>query len=254
MQRELVIAWTCGALAVGVAGAAVGSRSLRSWLDWLPLVLVLSAYDLTRGAADSLGIGVHVHTMLDFDRFLVFGSTPTEWIQARLERSVRGPLVERRVHADLHVVLHRSLRGRGCPVGARDRLAFLRFRLGASWPSRSPAWPRTSPSRPPRRGWRPRTGLLHRRPADHLGGMGRARRRHRRPLHTRARSTPTRGRDPLAPRRVHGAGGDVPLVSRPTAVAGAPGALSAGHGPDADRDRRALLLGRAARLALRRRR
>ncbi|HET8565531.1 MAG TPA: phosphatase PAP2 family protein [Solirubrobacterales bacterium] len=52
-------------------------------LDWLPIVAVLWAYDLSRGAADSLGIGVHYHPMIDFDRFL-FGEAPAvrlqEWL------------------------------------------------------------------------------------------------------------------------------------------------------------------------------
>jgi hypothetical protein len=80
VQRELVIAWTCGPLAV----AAIGwhpREVLRLFLDWLPIVLVLGAYDFTRGAADTFGIGVHAHPMVDFDRFLFFGETPTEWLQ-----------------------------------------------------------------------------------------------------------------------------------------------------------------------------
>ncbi len=32
---------------------------LRLIVDWLPMVIVLAAYDFTRGAADKLGIGVH---------------------------------------------------------------------------------------------------------------------------------------------------------------------------------------------------
>ena len=47
-------------------------------------MVVLAAYDFTRGAADSLGIGVHATTMIDFDRFVFFGETPTEWLQAQL--------------------------------------------------------------------------------------------------------------------------------------------------------------------------
>lgn len=83
VQRELVILWTCGALAC----ASIG-RPLREILqllrDWLPIVAVLWVYDLTRGAADSLGIGVHVHPMIDFDRFVFGGQVPTEWLQAHL--------------------------------------------------------------------------------------------------------------------------------------------------------------------------
>jgi hypothetical protein len=83
VQRELVIAWTCGALACNSIGRHP-REILQIVLDWLPIVAVLWAYDLTRGAADSLGIGVNVTPMIDFDRSLFFGETPTEWLQARL--------------------------------------------------------------------------------------------------------------------------------------------------------------------------
>ncbi|HEY7256160.1 MAG TPA: phosphatase PAP2 family protein [Solirubrobacterales bacterium] len=85
VQRELVIAWVCGAL-VCVSIGRDPRLIPQLVLDWLPIVAVLLAYDFTRGAADSLGIGVHVHPMIDFDRFLFFGQTPTEWLQARLHR------------------------------------------------------------------------------------------------------------------------------------------------------------------------
>ena len=48
------------------------------------MVLVLAAYDITRGVADKLGIGVHVHPMIDFDKAVFFGQTPTEWLQHHL--------------------------------------------------------------------------------------------------------------------------------------------------------------------------
>jgi len=83
VQRELVIAWTCGALAI----ASIGRHPreiLRLALDWLPIVAVLAAYDFTRGAADSFGIGVHETPMIEFDRFVFFGETPTEWLQSHL--------------------------------------------------------------------------------------------------------------------------------------------------------------------------
>ena len=85
VQRELVIAWTCGALAC----VSIGRPPREIWqllLDWLPLVAILAAYDLTRGAADSMGIGVHFWPMIDFDRFVFFGETPTEWLQGHLYR------------------------------------------------------------------------------------------------------------------------------------------------------------------------
>jgi membrane-associated phospholipid phosphatase len=83
VQRELVVAWVCGAL-VCVSLGRHPRQILRLVLDWAPILIVLAAYDLTRGAADSLGIGVHVHPMIDFDKAVFFGETPTEWIQARL--------------------------------------------------------------------------------------------------------------------------------------------------------------------------
>jgi membrane-associated phospholipid phosphatase len=83
VQRELVILWTCGALACVSIGRPP-REILQLVLDWLPIVAVLWAYDLTRGAADSWGIGVHVHTMIDFDGFVFGGETPTEWLQERL--------------------------------------------------------------------------------------------------------------------------------------------------------------------------
>ncbi|HET7119909.1 MAG TPA: phosphatase PAP2 family protein [Solirubrobacterales bacterium] len=83
VQRELVILWTCGALAVASLGRPP-REVLRLLLDWLPIVAVLAVYDLTRGAADSFGIGIHYHPMLDFDRFVFGGEAPTEWLQAHL--------------------------------------------------------------------------------------------------------------------------------------------------------------------------
>jgi hypothetical protein len=86
VQRLLVIAWTCGALACASIGRPP-REILRLVLDWLPLVLILMAYDYTRGIADSLGIGAHFTTMLDFDRFLFDGITPTEWLQAHIDQA-----------------------------------------------------------------------------------------------------------------------------------------------------------------------
>lgn len=83
VQRELVIAWTVGALACVSLGRPP-RQVLRLLVDWLPIVAILLVYDFTRGAADSLGIGVHSRPMIDFDAFLFLGQTPTEWLQARI--------------------------------------------------------------------------------------------------------------------------------------------------------------------------
>lgn len=83
VQRELVIAWVCGALAVVSLGRPP-RQLLQLVVDWLPIVLVLVAYDFTRGAADTFGIPVHHTEMIDFDKAVFFGQTPTEWLQAQL--------------------------------------------------------------------------------------------------------------------------------------------------------------------------
>jgi membrane-associated phospholipid phosphatase len=125
VQRELVIAWTCGALACASLGRPP-REILQLFRDWLPIVVVLGAYDLTRGAADSLGIGVHAHPMIDFDRFLFFGTTPTEWLQARLYEPgvVRWWDVAFTLVYTSYFIVPFAVAGF---LWARDRLAFLRF-------------------------------------------------------------------------------------------------------------------------------
>lgn len=82
-QRELVILWTC--LAVACASIGRPPRDIvQLVLDWLPIIAVFWAYDLTRGAADSFGIAVNVNPMIDFDRAVFLGEVPTEWLQDRL--------------------------------------------------------------------------------------------------------------------------------------------------------------------------
>jgi hypothetical protein len=83
VQRDLVIIWVCGALACACIGRHP-REMLQLIIDWAPMVIVLGAYDITRGAADKLGIGVHVHPMIDFDKAVFFGQTPTEWLQHHL--------------------------------------------------------------------------------------------------------------------------------------------------------------------------
>jgi membrane-associated phospholipid phosphatase len=125
VQRELVIAWTCGALACASIGRPP-RRILQLVVDWLPIALVLAAYDFSRGAADSLGIGVHAHPMIDFDRTLFFGDTPTEWLQARLYEPgvVHWWDIAFTLVYTSYFIVPFALAG---ALWARDRLAFLRF-------------------------------------------------------------------------------------------------------------------------------
>jgi hypothetical protein len=124
-QRELVIAWTCGALACASLGRHP-AQILQLLRDWLPIVAVLALYDLTRGAADSLGIGVHAHPMIDFDRFVFLGDTPTEWLQAHLNAPevINGWDVAFTLVYTSYFIVPFAVAG---VLWARDRLAFLRY-------------------------------------------------------------------------------------------------------------------------------
>ena len=125
VQRELVVAWVCGGLACASLGRP-WHEMLRLARDWLPTVILLSAYDFTRGAADSLGVGVHVHTMIDFDRLLFFGTTPTQWLQAH----VNDPRVVNWIDVAFTLIYTSYFIVPFIVAGflwARDRLEFLRL-------------------------------------------------------------------------------------------------------------------------------
>ncbi len=84
LDREQIIVW----LAAGLVGFSVGSPRGGPWRvlrDWLPVVLVLILYDLTRGAAeDLLGITAHVRPQLVVDQWLGLGEIPTLRLQTWL--------------------------------------------------------------------------------------------------------------------------------------------------------------------------
>jgi membrane-associated phospholipid phosphatase len=124
-QRELVVLWTCGALACASIGRPPG-RILQLLADWLPIVVVLAAYDLTRGAADSFGIGVHSHPMIDFDQFVFLGDTPTQWLQAHINEPgvIDGWDVAFTLVYISYFIAPFALAG---ALWIRDRPAFLRF-------------------------------------------------------------------------------------------------------------------------------
>jgi membrane-associated phospholipid phosphatase len=124
-QRELVILWTCGALACWSIGRPP-REILQLVVDWLPIVAVLWAYDLTRGAADSWGIPIHYQVMVDFDSFVFFGETPTEWLQRHLYNpyAVSWWDVAFTLIYISYFIVPFALAGW---LWARDRLAFHRF-------------------------------------------------------------------------------------------------------------------------------
>jgi membrane-associated phospholipid phosphatase len=125
VQRELVVAWVCGALVCASLGRP-WREVVRLVRDWLPMMILLSAYDFTRGLADKLGIGVHVHPMIDFDRFLFFGTTPTQWLQAH----VNNPKVVNWLDVAFTLIYTSYFIVPFTVAGflwVRDRLEFLRF-------------------------------------------------------------------------------------------------------------------------------
>ena len=83
VQRELVIP---GPAARSLAPRSAGRRGKSS--SWCSTGCRSSRscgrYDLTRGAADSLGIGVHVDADDRLRPLLFFGEVPTVWLQEHL--------------------------------------------------------------------------------------------------------------------------------------------------------------------------
>jgi membrane-associated phospholipid phosphatase len=79
-DRVVLLGWVLAGLAVHAA--ADGLRRVGGLLaDWLPLVLVLLAYDASRGLADGLGATVHVTEPAAVDRWLGGGALPTVVLQ-----------------------------------------------------------------------------------------------------------------------------------------------------------------------------
>jgi hypothetical protein len=69
-------------LLVGLALAAVVIGRGRLFLrDWIPFIGLFLAYELMRGYADDFGASIHVADFVAIDRFLGFGTLPTQVLQ-----------------------------------------------------------------------------------------------------------------------------------------------------------------------------
>jgi membrane-associated phospholipid phosphatase len=76
------ISITPDVLLVGLALAAVVIGRGRLFLrDWIPFIGLFLAYELMRGYADDFGAGIHVADFVAIDRFLGFGTLPTQILQ-----------------------------------------------------------------------------------------------------------------------------------------------------------------------------
>jgi hypothetical protein len=81
--RERLLVWiVLGLLALSTANLGGWVRGVV--FEWLPLGLVLAAYDLLRGHADGLLFSTWYRPQLEADSFLFGGSVPTVWLQDRL--------------------------------------------------------------------------------------------------------------------------------------------------------------------------
>ena len=90
LDREQILLWVGVLLVILSIGSPKGGP-LRVIRDWLPVLLVLIVYDLTRGKADDwLGITAHVRPQLVADEWLGLGEVPTLRLQHWLYRP--GPV------------------------------------------------------------------------------------------------------------------------------------------------------------------
>jgi membrane-associated phospholipid phosphatase len=82
LSRDWLFAWLLvGLLAVSLADPKRWVRGVV--VDWLPLMLVLLCYDLSRPVREWIGTAPHVLPQLDADRW-TFGELPTSWLQHAL--------------------------------------------------------------------------------------------------------------------------------------------------------------------------
>lgn len=87
LERAQVLLWLMGALLIATAGQP-GGGARHILRDWAPLGLLLAAYDLSRGVADTLGMPVQLWSLADLERRLfgwaLDGEVPAAWAQAQL--------------------------------------------------------------------------------------------------------------------------------------------------------------------------
>jgi hypothetical protein len=79
-DRVVLLGWVLAGLALHAVTEGL-RRVGRLLADWLPLVVLLLAYDASRGLADGLGATVHVGELAEADRWLAGGALPTIVLQ-----------------------------------------------------------------------------------------------------------------------------------------------------------------------------
>lgn len=83
LERLQILGWIAGGLLL----ATTGRRNGGPWpivRDWLPIGVVLAAYDLSRGVADTLGMPVQMRSIVRIEQAISFGHVPTVVAQQHL--------------------------------------------------------------------------------------------------------------------------------------------------------------------------
>jgi len=81
-DRQWLLVWLLGL--VFLLGWRNQQPVLRTLFDWLPLLVILAAYDLVRSHADSLIKRAHLEPMIKFDEWIGFGTAPSVRLQDAL--------------------------------------------------------------------------------------------------------------------------------------------------------------------------
>jgi hypothetical protein len=81
-DRHWLLVWLLGL--VFLLGWRNQQPVLRTLYDWLPLLVILAAYDIVRSHAESLITRAHLEPMIWFDELIGFGTAPTVRLQDAL--------------------------------------------------------------------------------------------------------------------------------------------------------------------------
>lgn len=83
LERLQVLGWVAGGLLIASVGRPDGGL-VRIVRDWVPLAVILAAYDLTRGVADTLGMPVQRESLVRLEQIVAWGNIPSVVAQERL--------------------------------------------------------------------------------------------------------------------------------------------------------------------------
>jgi hypothetical protein len=92
IQGGLTVTLDVALVALGL-GALLLARGRVVLSDWMPLVVLLLAYELMRGLADDAGFPLHMEDLVSTERMLAFGYLPTQVVQEALQPAVGVGLI-----------------------------------------------------------------------------------------------------------------------------------------------------------------